>query len=281
MVSDLIVAGAALIAGAGILQWIAIIIAVGLLLLSINLFDDRSYGGAGASMIVPTVVLAFFARHQIGDLIAARGLVVAIIELIALYAVIGLAVSFINWIFYCWHVKDRYQEAVVEKFRNDYDSSAKFMIKAFGNLSQTMLDNGEIDTSKPEQYGISAALIKKYIQVRATIDNARTIFDDRGIAEYVKAVADADWKNFKDNASKDDDKGEARLDALLHKMLPPKALHCKRILIAAALEWPVTVLWLLLARVVRTICDRAFWISRGFLDFISKISFGSHDVKVN
>jgi hypothetical protein len=232
-------------------------------------------------MIVPAVVLAFFARNQIGDLIASRGIVVAIIELVALYAVIGLAVSFVNWIFYCWHVKDRYQEAVVEKFRNDYDGAAKFMIKAFGIITPDRLATGEIDTSKPEQYGISATLIKKYIQVRATMDSARTIFDDRNIADYVKTVADADWKNFKDNASKDDDKGEARLDALLHKMLPPKALHCKRILIAAALEWPVTVLWLLLARVVRTICDRTFWISRGFLDFISKISFGSHDVKVN
>lgn len=279
MIAELFGAGLGIVAGFSLLYWIFLAVAFGFTILSVNLFDSKYYGFSGTSMLPPLVIIGWFNRDYIGSVLTAHGPVIGVIQLILMYAAAGIVVSFVNWIFYCWHVKDRYQEAVTDEARTNYDQTAEYVISKLGVFTDAFTSS-DIDTSDPTKYGLTKMHIQKYLQIAITKTNARIIFGDRNHADYVLSSVKADTDNLIKNSLGDEDRGLARMDAILHKMYPPKALACKRLLIAAALEWPITVLWLVLARVIRTICDRAFWISRRFLDFVSRISFGSHDVKL-
>jgi hypothetical protein len=279
MLAEFFGASLGVIAGFSLLYWVFLAVAFGFIILSINLFDSKYYGFSGTSMVPPLVIIGWFNRDYIGSVLAAHGPVIGVIQLILMYAAAGIVVAFVNWVFYCWHVKDRYQEAVTDEARTRYDDIAEYIIAKLGVFTdEVTLSN--IDTSDPMKYGLTKMHIQKWLQIKITQSNATTIFGDRNHASYVLSMVKSDVDNLITNSITDEDRGLARMDTILHKMYPPKALACKRLLIASALEWPITVLWLILARVIRTICDRAFWISRRFLDFVSRISFGSHDVKL-
>lgn len=280
MLAELFGAGLAFISGFAFFGWAALVIMVILLIIAVNLFDDHSYGGATAAF-VPTLILAgLVGRDYISAAIHAHGVVLGTIQLLAYYAVAGLAVSFVNWVFYSWHVKDRYQDAVIASVKTNWDAFAESIIAKLGTPTEDDPNNENIEVGNLAKYGLSQDHVKKYIQIKAIADNSRTIYGSAKIADAMTSITSSDRSSLMTNAVKDADKGLARMDAILHAMLPPKAIHCKTMLTATALEWPITVLHLLLARVIRTICDRVFWISRGFLDAVSKLAFGSHDVKI-
>ena len=239
------------------LEWAVFAVAAILLIASITTYSDERYGPsfvcllavfAGAGFITHTSLLGYF---------AANGILIGIVKPVAAYLVIGLIVSLINWIMYVMRAKDKYADAV----RNYYDAritDTTAKLQGFVKLAE-----GETIT----------ALAKKAVQLQIALQNQSEIFG----RAYAKGRV---------NFALDDVNGltlaqaDALVDQKLHDLLPPKALRGINILSSAVFEWPITILSLLFSRFLHMIVNRVLLAGRALFDFVSRVSFGSHDVKL-
>jgi hypothetical protein len=243
------------------LEWFAFAAVILLLIGSISTYSDERYAPSFVCLIAAAVGGAYITHTTILSYLATNGLVLGIAKPVIAYLVIGLVVSLFNWIMYNMRAKDRYADAV----RNWYDTRVKSdAAKIVGNLVPV---DGAIEL------GDTSALVKKAISLSIAVANQAEIF---GRAYRPSRVT----FSYDDLSGLTIAQADEVVTKKLHDLLPPKALRGVNILSSAVFEWPITILSLLFSRFLQMIVNRVLLAGRGLFDFVSRISFGSHDVKL-
>ena len=232
------------------IELISLLIGVILLVPALWMFSNRKH--EGSSVFTFFFLLAFgvwflgwdntkslFTLSHLGSLFTWAGLV------LAAYSAIGFATGFVYWFSYAFNAKEEYELALSRGFDSQFIQRL---------LKQLKLTN-ETDINSD----LKAAAIK-WCKVK---DNLRSIFDDP--ARELNIPIDVNLDNLVNGQE-----GVALYSDAIKNVLPPRFAVCKTFIVWAAIEWPVTLLWLIYDRLLRQIVDMIFTMCRGTFDAISR-----------
>jgi hypothetical protein len=254
-----------------IVEWVAAAAFLVFLVISIATYSHEKYGPSFFTMVVSLVGLGFLFKANLLDYVHASGLVLGIAKPLIAYIVIGLVVSFVNWVFFCMRAKEKYREKVLKVLQStaSYNNYVDNIKKGLGVL-KVKTDAGEqvVDVFG----GLSKGAIQTIIQAFVATNHAESIFGN----SY--AYPDRMYWNALDGLNAAE--SEALAVETLAAALPPKATRGKAILASAIFEWPITILSLVFSRILTVLVDKLIYASRKVIDKVSHISFGSTDISV-
>lgn len=248
-----------------ILDWVLVAVALIALVGSITSYAHERFGVSFLGLLAIVGVAGFMNHTQLLDMFHQGSLVKTLVKPVVGYLIAGIIVSLVNWIFYVMHVKTRYRNLVLDTL-NDSTKLEKF--------KETVIENQNNGSATP----LDAALftddvIRKVLQLATVADNKLEIFGysyDLSINFYLSSL-----KSFASIADI-----EAMVDKRMAEIFPPKTLKGRGILASAVFEWPITILSLLFSRLLTVLVDKLLFASRKFIDWVSHISFGSHEIKL-
>jgi hypothetical protein len=171
---------------------------------------------------------------------------------LAAYIAAGCAVTFVNYIVYCWRVKENYTNVIertctsqqLQKIRDNDDSywstvddeSMMYVLKL-----RAVRDNiGDIFNSESE--------VVAYMRMRDDTAITQSVL---GPFEYAQKCKDA-----------------------LESILPPKFKYVKEMIIWSAIIWPITLAWLIAYRFVRQVLERLISWQRAIFEYFGSLAFG-------
>lgn len=219
--------------------------------------------------------------------------------------VVGAAVtSVFYWFSFVRDVKDRFTtrlEAITERMKNETrfadwsDRAKRSVAKAFaiGTRNDNIFLASDFRLSLPQKltgvddrYGQEPQLLDivwepkpEVVQKSATAKLGElataALKGSEEFAAAEQAAADAETLRCIEQA----DANLSKLEDAVGAVLPPRAKHFKADIAYAASVWPITLVSLLIADLLRQIVDLAFTYFRGFLDSVSKLAFGEFNAK--
>jgi hypothetical protein len=260
---------AALMAGAvafTLIEWIAVAAALVLLVVSIAVYSNEHYGVSFVTMVAMFVSIGVFAHVPVFDLIRQPSAIAhAVLLPIVVYLLIGVVVSFANWVLYCMHVKTRYRNLVLP-YLMDSEKFANYR----ANILKQMNDQRKVQFADTD---LTDDFVRQVLQLDLATSNKQTIF---GYAYKVNTSFDT-WTLRQYEMIED---MQAMIAKKMAELFPPRTLQGKTILASAVFEWPITILSTLFSRVLTVLVDKVIFVSRKFIDWVSRISFGSHEIKI-
>jgi hypothetical protein len=244
-----------------IVEWAATAVFLLFLVVSIATYSHEKYGPSFFTMLVSLAGIGFIFKNDLLTYVSTTGLVLGIAKPVVEYLLIGLVVSFVNWIFYCMHAKTKYRDLVLNTLNDSVafaTHKAEVIRRVFGeNSSETVTDD----------------FARKVLQLLVVARNAGAIF---GNSYKGRALG----FTLHDLEGKSVAKTQEYIDNTMADVLPPRALRGKVILTSAVFEWPITILSLVFKRILTVLVDKLVYISRKLVDKVSHFSFGSTDIKL-
>lgn len=232
-------------------SWVIVLVAM---VFAMSAFDSKSYK---FSAFIELAILGFVGwviNVQVeGGLMSLFNLDTAL-KIGAGYVAAGVAVAFVQYIVYCWRVKENYSN-LVDDMPPSVLATAKAKLKAIYDAE-----------SLPDPDDVTVMWAAKHSVVN---DNIIDLLEDEadgrwGTRDYLR-------EQLKINS---EIPVIADFEAALKKVLPPKFKMVKGMLLWSGIMWPVTLAWLLLFRFVRQIIERIMSWSRVVFDFFGSLAFG-------
>jgi hypothetical protein len=245
-----------------IVEWAATAVFLLFLAVSIATYSHEKYGPSFVTMLVSLAGIGFIFKTDLLTYVSTTGLVLGIAKPVIAYLLIGLVVSFVNWVFYCMHAKTKYRDLVLNTL-NDPVAFASHKAAIIKHL-------GLVDDSVNQ---VTDDFARKVLQLQVVARNSQRIFGNSynsRVSSFV--MSDLDGKTV--------DETLARIDQSMADALPPRALRGKVILSSAVFEWPITILSLVFKRILTVLVDKLVYVSRKLVDKVSHLSFGSTDIKL-
>jgi len=243
------------------IEWAATAVFLLFLVISIATYSREQYGPSFVTMVVSILGIGFIFKTDFLSYIATSGLVLGIAKPVIGYLIVGLVVSFVNWIFYCMHAKTKYRDFVLNTLNDTVAFAAhktEVVRRLFGaNSGETVTDD----------------FARKVLQLQVVSRNSSAIFGN----SYNNRVPGYTMHDLEGTTVA---KAQEYIDATMADMLPPRALRGKVILTSAVFEWPITILSLVFKRILTVLVDKLVYISRKLVDKVSHLSFGSTDIKL-
>jgi hypothetical protein len=243
-----------------LLEWAAAAVFLLFLIISIATYSHEKYGPSFFTMVVSLVGIGFIFKSDLLSYVATTGLVLAIAKPVIGYLIIGIIVSFVNWIFYCMHAKTKYRNLVLITL-NDTVAFAAHKAQVIKRLF-----GGDATATVTDDFA------RKVLQLQVVSRNQNEIF---GHAYSVRSVPSYGMSDLEGTTV---ESATAYIDQTMANVLPPRALRGKVILSSAVFEWPITILSLVFSRILTVLVDKLVFISRKLVDKVSHLSFGSTDI---
>lgn len=248
-----------------------------LLLPAIYLVEYKRFGWSSICMLVSIALASIFFWSDISAILATHGVTLGITILAGGYVAAGVATAFIYWIFYNWRASEKFQEALrraptrVELPRGINESSSTALIDQFKAAKKIYDVLREFKQGIFEDYRHELKLDLPNV---AESDLYRELENDyRG--------KDANWRQQMPELTATVEASEKFIAELtqqyldaVNKLLPPRFLTCKKFIVWAALDWPMTLLWLLTSRIIKQLIERLLEWQRATFDAIARITFG-------
>lgn len=246
-------------------EWIALAVAFVFIVLSISVYAEDAFGLSFFTMLLCFVAIGYVYHQPLIAYFHSTSLIHAIMEPIALYLAIGVGVSFVNWILFCMHVKTRYRNMILP-YLTDSDAFQKYANAVIKNLN-----DGRPTPIDP--LTVTDDFIRRVLQLDIAANNKDHIF---GRSYKVNTMFDLySLKHEQSILSVED-----TIAKKMAELFPPKTLRGKAILASAVFEWPITILSILFSRFLTVIVDKVIFVSRKFIDLVSHVAFGSHEIKL-
>jgi hypothetical protein len=239
-------------------SWVVVLL---LTIFAMSAFDSKVYELSAFFELLILGFIGWVLNTRVEGGIMSIFTVNGVIKAVGGYALAGVIVAFIQYITYCWRVKENYTNLLDKRMNADF----------LKNIRQRLTRATDIELGKPTLDEYTVTLAAKYQLVHDNIDdllegevsyhwgNGRRAINDC-IRDEMKIAADI--------PTSDD------YEAALKRVLPPKFKMVKDMLLWSGVIWPVTLAWLLLFRFVRQIIERLMSWSRIAFDFFGSLAFG-------
>jgi hypothetical protein len=248
----------------GLIEWVLIAVIAIALVTSIVSYAAESFGFSFTALVVIYAALGFINKGPLLDYVHAGSMVKAIAYPVGIYLAVGVLVSLVNWIFYVMHVKTRYRNFVLPYLTD----SVKF-----ASYKQTVIEAQNAGNTPIDPALFTDDIVRKILQLDMASQNRLEIFGRSygariefklGYLKQYGTIAEI----------------EKMVTTIMLENFPPKTLKGKAILASAIFEWPITILSLVFSRILTVLADWLIFTSRKFIDWVSSITFGSHEIKL-
>jgi hypothetical protein len=233
-------------------SWVVVLL---LTIFAMSAFDNKGYKLSAFFELLILGFIGWVLNAQIEGGIMSIFTVNGAIKAVGGYALAGVIVAFIQYITYCWRVKENYTNLLDKRMNADF-------LKGIRQRLTHATD--ELGMPTPDEYMVTLAAKHQLVS-----DNIDDLLEGEasgrwGSNDYLRT----EMKIAADIPTSDD------YEAALKRVLPPKFKMVKDMLLWSGMMWPVTLAWLLLFRFVRQIIERLMSWSRVAFDFFGSLAFG-------
>lgn len=244
-------------------EFLVLIVASVLFIPACLAFDERKYGWTSTMLLCSVGCVSYFYWDQFITAINSLGVINATLQALLYYSIAGVVTSFAYWVIKCWKIRDRFDEALEEV---TWDA----ILRNFKDVFRVTLNREELDSEGFLVLKKYTALALSYSDIFRTGSSLRFQLND---SPEMNALSS--------KLRSDDDLSEKFYDQLIQTaqkltcdLLPPKFSMYRDDIIAAALVWPVTIIWILFFNFIKQVTIRLITYMKSTFDVVSKICFG-------
>ena len=257
-------------------EWAFLLVAAVFLVPAFVFIDKKHFGRSTSCMMVSVGLVGWFFWPQLSALIASRGLVNTIIYASVVYVLAALVTSFIYWMFFNWKAKERFE---------------RFLAETPATLRSSDCNDPCCGKNPPQP-----ELFMPYRKYVALDKNTHEIFDDFGHELKIDlkdvrirstdilqgSVGPSAYENGVTITQEMEDQRIAtnvsrivvELEAAVAEVLPPRFKVCKSFIVGAGIDWPITLIWLLLSRFIKQLIERLVSVFHKSFDALGRLTFG-------
>jgi hypothetical protein len=217
--------------------------------------------------------IVWHALPSVEGLISHYGWTLTIGSGLLFWIVMSVITSFIYWVFFCWRLKERYEESLIESPAAFKALNTALQIQknsrgyVLGDERETVktVDSPLFDSPLANQEPFVSSAARYF----ALWKKETMVFSDAYNFSISVELPLVDAKAFTTYETLG-----AAYDAAVNQILPPKFSTFKRLIIWSGIDWPATLLWILFARFIRQIVERIVTMFGGTFNKIGKLAFG-------
>lgn len=250
------------------LTWVSWAVFLVFFAIAYGTYSSENYGYSVPSFVISLGLLIFCSKYLWVDF-STQGFILKAFGAFGKYVLIGVLVSFVNWIIYCRGVKFRVQEYVT------IDDNVKQKLSGMRGQLYMLLEDIAVEDEFPRiPASVSDTLVMQALHVTKLKSNYSLIF---GNAYSKIATLRFDGSTSIGFLNKlDVVEMEQKVTEILADAFPPKAKYAKTILVVPIFEWPVTVVHLVLHRLLNWVGEELVRMGTKLYDLASRLAFGSY-----